>query len=398
MNKKRIVITGVGVISSCGIGFDAFAQALIGGVSGIKPVTLFDTTSFKAKTAGEISDFRAQDFLGDKGLRTLDRSTKLVASAAKLTLDSAKLQINEENTDSAGVAIGTTLGSVSSISDFDREAIKEGVRYVNPALFPNTVINSPASQVSIKFNIKGFNTTISTGFSASLDAIGYAVSMLNTNKAKFVLSGGVEELCLQTFLGFYKTKCLSGLDDSGLELSCPFDKRRNGVVLGEGSCVFVLEDLESALARKAKIYAEVLGFGTGPGIAQAMRSAIKDSGIKLEGLDYISAAANSSRELDYRETEAIKEVFGARAKEINISSIKSSIGECFSASGSFQLAGALAALEKQAIPPTINYKEKDRLCDLNYVVNTAKSGRINNILINASGLKGSNSSLVIAKF
>jgi 3-oxoacyl-[acyl-carrier-protein] synthase II len=398
MKNKRIVITGMGVISSCGIGQEAFNNAIFNGLSGIKPISLFDTSSFTAKLAGEIKDFRPQDFLGEKGLRTLDRSTKLVSSATKLALDDARLEINEENTHRIGVALGTTLGSAASICDFDRDAIKEGPRYVNPAHFPNTVINSPASQVSIKFNIKGFNTTISTGFSAGLDAVNYAVDMVNFSKADIVLAGGVEELCLQTFLGFYKMKCLAGLNGRGPEISCPFDKRRNGVILGEGSTVLVLEDLESALKRKATIYAQVLGFGMGVNLQTAMRLAIKEAAIKPQEIDYLSAAANSTKETDRLETEAVKEVFGQDAYALNISSIKSVIGECFSASASLQMAAAISAIQKQLIPPTINYQEKDPSCDLNYVVNKAKSSKINKVLINAFSSSGNNSSLVISKF
>lgn len=410
MSDKRIVITGLGVICSNGIGKEAFFEAIFKGSSGIKPISLFDTTSFKTKTAGEIKDFSPQDFLGPKGLRTLDRSTKLVASATKLAMEDAQLEITEENMHNIGVVVGTTLGSVASISDFDREAIKEGPYYVNPALFPNTVINSPASQVSIKFNIKGFNTTISTGFSASLDAINYAVDFLKYDRAKAVLAGGVEELCIQTFLGFYKTKFLAGLNGKP-QISCPFDKRKNGIILGEGSCILVLEDLDSAVERKANIYAEILGFGmsfdaykinqynpTGEGLRKSMRMAIEDAGLSETDIDYISCAANSHPEADLIETEAIKDVFGNQAEKISVSSIKSMIGECFSVSGSLQVAAAVGAIDRQKIPPTINYETPDPECDLNYVINEARSCKVENVLINAFGPSGCNSSLIISKF
>ena len=408
--NKRVVITGIGVISSNGIGKDAFFAAISEGVSGIKPVSLFDTHSFKAKTAGEIKDFAPQDFLGQKGLRTLDRSTKLVASATKLALDDAHLEITEENTLDIGVTVGTTMGSVQSISEFDKESIREGPRYVNPALFANTVINSPASQVSIKFNIKGFNSTISTGFTASLDAVNYAADFIRLGRAKIVLAGGVEELCIQTFLGFYKAGFLAGID-SGPEISCPFDKRRNGVVLGEGSCMLVLEDLESAQARGAKIYAQILGFGSGfdayridkynlngSGLKKAMRMSLEEAGIKPEEIDYVCSGANSTQEADLMETEAIKDVFGQQSKKLPVSSIKSMVGECFSASGSLQSAAAVSSIEKQEIPPTINYQQKDERCDLNYVVNQAQSAKIENVLVNAFGPSGCNSSLIISRF
>lgn len=411
MGLERIVITGLGVISSNGIGKDAFYEAILNGISGIKPISLFDTSSFKAKLAGEIKDFSAEEFLGAKGLRTLDRSTKLVASATKLALEDAHLEITEENTQDIGIVVGTTLGSVQSVSEFDQEAIKEGPRYVNPAFFSNTVINSPASQVSIKFKIKGFNTTISTGFSASLDALNYAVDFLKLGRAKIVLAGGVEELCIQTFLGFYKTKFLAGLDDPSLEISCPFDRRRNGIILGEGSSILVLEDLESALGRKARVDAEILGFGRGfdayridkynprgTGLRKAMRMALAEANLGDADIDYVCSAANSTQEADLIETEAIKDVFAQKIEEINISSVKSMIGECYSASGALQAAAACGAIDKQIIPPTINYQEKDTRCDLNYVVNKPKICKVDKVLINTFGPSGDNSSLVISKF
>jgi len=395
-----VVITGLGIIASNGTGKAAFSEALFSGTSGIKPVSLFDVSSFKAKTAGEISDFLPQDILGPKGLRTLDRSTKLVMSAAKLALDDARLEISEKNSCKAGVSIGATLGSASSICDFDKEALLEGPHYVNPALFPNTVINSPASQVSIRFNIKGFNSTVSTGFCAGLDAIVYAVDMIRSGKAEIVLAGGVEELCIQTFLGFYKAGCLAGTG-GGPEVCCPFDKRRNGLVLGEGSAVLVLENPAAALSRGAKIYGRISGFGAGfagSGMKRSMRGALESAGLKAGGIDYICAAANSGVIADRIETEAIKEVFGSSAKPASVSAIKSMVGECYSAGAAIQAAVAALAIEKQAVPPTINYSEKDSHCGLDYVVNKAAIRQVNNVLVNAFDPTGCNSSLVISRY
>lgn len=407
MHKERIVITGIGAIGPNGIGKDAFIEAIFKGASGIKPITLFDTSSFKVKTAGEIKDFTPQDFLGTKGLRSLDRSTKLIASATSLALDDAALVVSEENTQDIGFVAGNTLGSVNSICEFDKDTLVDGPQYVNPALFPNTVINSPASQVSIRFNIKGFNTTISTGFSASLDAVKYAVDFLRLGRAKVVLAAGVEELCIQVFLGFLKTSFLAGLSDGKPEISCPFDKRRNGIVLGEGSGALVLESLGHALSRKAKIYAEITGFGqgfdsyrinkynpSGYGIKKAMGAALEDASLKKDVIDYISSAANSTKEADKIESSAIKSIFG---NQVAVSSIKSMIGECFSATGVLQLISAIGAIDKQMIHPTINYEVKDSNCDLNYVTNEARKQKIDNVLINAFGPSGCNASLIISR-
>ena len=411
MERKRIVITGVGVLASNGIGKDRFWRSLKESESGIKPITLFDTSDFKVKIAGEITDFKAEDFLAKKGLRYLDRSTKLICSAAKLAIDDTSLTITEENTDDIGVSVGTTLGSVYSISEFDKQALREGPRYVNPAFFPNTVINSPASHVSIRFNIKGFNATISTGFSASLDAISYAIDFLRLNRAGIIFAGGVEELCLQTFLGFYKIGFLSGLKDNSESISCPFDKRRNGIVLGEGASFLVLEDLSHALERKAHIYAEILGFGSsfdpykinkynpkGEGIKRAMRFALEDAGLKPEDIDYLCANANSTVKADLIESEAIKEVFGQYSKNLPISSVKSVVGECFSVSGALQAVACVGAICEEFIPPTTNYQEADPQCDLDYVPNKARKKKLDKVMVNSFGPSGNNSCLIIGKY
>lgn len=401
MQKKRVVITGLGLISSVGIGKDAFKQALFKGVSGIKPITLFDTADFKNKTAGEITDFQANIFLGDKGLRILDRSTKLVNSAAKLVLEDANYVVTEDNSRDTGVVIGTNLGSLKSISDYDREAMVEGSRYVNPALFPNTVINSAASQISIRFDIKGFNVTVSAGFTSGLESLNYAANAIRLGRVKAVLAGAVEELCIQTFIGFLKAGCLAGTDSGSIELSCPFDKRRNGVILGEGACVLMLEDLESAQKRKCShIYAEVKGSQSTfrQGFSSAMIQAVSKSGIKPEEVDYICSGANSSQSADRLEAESIHQAFGDSAKKIAVSSIKSMIGECFSAGGTFAAAAGALSIEGQVVQPLINYKIHDPECDLNFVTNQAQARKVNNVLINSFGPFGENSSLVISKF
>lgn len=408
--ERRVVITGVGVIASNGIGKDAFWEAVREGRSGIKPVTLFNTSSTRSKQAGQISDFDPTEFLGTKGLRTLDRSTKLINSAAKMALDDADLQITDEMTSEVGVAIGTTLGNLDSISDFDRESLIEGPRFVNPAMFPNTVFNSPASHISIRQKIKGFNTTISTGFSASLDALSYAIDFLRLGRVRAVLAGGVEGLSIQTFLGFYKIGYLAGSKGERIELSCPFDKRRNGIVLGEGAAVLVLEDLHYALEGGARIYAEVSGFGTAfdafkmnrynpraEGAKRAMRLALEDAELGPGDIDYISSTANSTLDCDVMETRAIKDVFRERLNELPISSIKSMIGECFSASGAMQVAASVGVINDGTIPPTINYEEKDRRCDLDYVPNEPRKQDVSRIMINSFGPSGSNSSLIISR-
>lgn len=410
---KRIVITGIGVLASNGIGKDDFWEALKAGKSGVRPVSLFDTANLRSKLAGEIADFNPEAILGTKGLRNLDRSTRLALSASKLALDDAGIgcPVSEEDTDIFGVSLGSTMGSVWSISEFDKEGLREGPRSVNPALFPNTVINAPASQISIRFNIQGFNCTVSTGFCSSLDAIYYAMNMINLYEYKVVLTGGVEELCEQTYKGFHKIGHLAGSRPGKEELNCPFDKRRNGILFGEGACIVILEELEHAKVRKAKIYAEVLGYGTSfdpdskniyspkaMGAATAMKACLDDAHLAPADIDYISATADSTLDCDAMEATAIRDVFGDRAGGIPASSIKSMIGETFSASGALNLAGSVGVLEYNFIPPTINYEKPDRRCDLDCVPNEAREAAVESILIDSFSPTGSNSCLAIGRY
>ena len=409
MKKKRIVITGLGVIAPNGIGKEQFWTALKEGRSGIKPIKRFDTSGFKCKLAGEINNFRPTDFLGFKGLKNLDRSTRLLCSAAKLAIEDAKLNINYKNTDDFGVCTGTTLSYLWNFSEFERGAIKDGPLFTDAALFPGTVINAASSQVSIRFNIQGFNTTISTGYSSSIDALKYAIDFIRLGRVKAALVGAVESFALVNFIGFYRLGFFAGI--KGEELSCPFDRRRNGIILSEGAAVIAIEDEEYAKNRKANIYAEIKGVGNcfdaykmgkynpeANGLKESMKKAITNSELGITDIDYISASANSVPEQDRLETKAIKDVFDGFAHNVPVSSIKSMIGEPFSAGGLLQIAASIGSIINGFIPPTINYKVKDNNCDLDYVVNKSRVARINNVLINNFGPGGSNASLVLSKY
>ncbi len=405
---RETVITGIGIVSPVGIGRDAYWEGLRKGKTSFKEISLFDTSGFKVKIAGEITDFDPVAYIGKKDLRILDRSTKLITSAARLAIDDAGLDINEESTHSIGVSVGTTFGSLHSISRFDRAGLTEGPRYVNPSLFPNTVINSPASQVSIRFKIKGFNTTISTGFCASLDALIYAADFIKLRRADVVLVGGVEELCEETFMGFYNLGCLSGTD--GTEpLCCPYDARRSGTILSEGAAVLVLESYEYALERGAKMLAKVAGYGnsfdpgpgkegrSGRGLRNAIGLALREASLDVSDIGYICAGANSTKRLDRMETEVIKEVFGRNAYDIPVSSVKSMIGEAFSASGALALSAAVGAVHSGFLPPTVNYSEKDPECDLDYVPNEARPKDVDAALVISSDPYGNNTAVVIKR-
>src|SRR5574337_582734 len=320
--KRQAVITGLGIISPIGIGKAAFQDALFDGVSAFKHITLFDTIPYKTKTAGEISNFAPQDILGPEGLRTFDRSTKLVMAASKSCLHDADLTIN------------------------------------------------------------------------------YAADFLRLGRTRTALAGGTEELCEQLFIGFYETGCMAIARDEAVTLSCPFDKRRKGVLLGEGSAIVALEDADAAIKRGAKVYAQLKGFCTTPnqegGMKRSMVKALERSQLTPGDIDLILAGANSSLEGDRLEAQAIKEVFQRQASTISVSAVKSLVGEQYGNAGAFQVATAACLIEKQMVFPTVNYEHKDPDCDLNIVTKTEKKN-IRNILINAYETNGSSSSLVVSK-
>lgn len=406
---KSIVITGVGVLSPVGTGKDPYWNALFHGAAGFRPISLFDTSPFSVRTGAEITDFDPLSLLGKKGLRDLDRSTRLLCSAAKLALEDSRLAVTDQNTSDIGVSAGTTFGSLHSISQFDRSGLIEGPRAVNPSQFPNTVLNSPASQVSIRFKIKGFNSTISTGFCAGIDAVSYAADSIQLNRAKAVLAGGVEELCEETLLLFQTLGLLSGRDGSAPQCR-PFDAGRNGTILGEGAAILVLEQEEHATSRGGDILARVLGWGNcfdpfsdhsfdgaGAGLEFAVQQALRNASLVPENIDYVCSGANSTSGLDRMETRVVKKVFGQHARTVPVSAIKSMIGESYSASGAMALAAAVGALQKGIIPPTVNYREKDPDCDLDYVPGSAREADLRHVLVLASDPYGANSAVVLGK-
>lgn len=396
IKKKRVVITGIGVVAPNGIGKEEFWNNCFAGVSGIKPITLFDTSKYRCHFAGEISDFQPEKYLGPKGLRNLDRTTLLSLVAAKLAIEDAQLEITDDNRDNIGVVLGSTMGSVHSISEFDKEGLREGPHYVNPAQFPNTVINSPASQVAIRFGLRGLNSTIATGFTASLDAIGYALDMLQLGRAKKLLVGGVEELCIQTFLGFYKLGFLSTAQNGAPPFYGPFDTRRRGTLLGEGAVFLVLEPLEDEQVRSATIYAEALAYSSqfqpeslfrydpkARGPVTAIGQALEEAGLRANDIDHISACANSTKIFDDMETTALDTIFNSRRNQIPANAVKLLLGESFSAGGAFQIASALDVLTRQPVATTAPFKGSD-------------PSHRDTILINTFGPTGTSSALILA--
>jgi len=410
MSSRKVVITGLGIISPIGIGREAFWHGLKCGMDGISAISLFDTSPLMCHKGGEVVRFDAARFLGQKGLKYLDRSTQLLASATALALADAQLPVQSTHELEIGLAVGTAFGSLESISGFDQEALKEGPRYVNPMAFPKTVINSPAGHTAIKFGLTGLNATISAGCVSSLQAINYAVDCIQSEQADILLAGGVEELCLASYVGFYKMRLLSGTRHGQEEKVAPFDTYRDGLILGEGAALLALEELEHAQARNAKVYGEIIGFGNahdayhayrynpeGAGATQAMLLALQDAELEPREVDYICANANGSQTGDKMEAQSIKKVFGEYASQVAISSIKSMVGESLGASGAFQAAASILSLIEGVIPPTINFKECDPSWELDGLRNQTARREMTVAMINSFGCDGNNAALLLRR-
>lgn len=397
-----ISITGLGFISPLGDNLDAYMDALINLESAIKPIQLFDTGNYTACLGAEIADFDPKKYLTEKGLRYLDKNTKLVLSAAKLAIEDTKNPLINEK-EEVGVVLGNTFGCLNSISNFDKMAITKGFTSINPSEFANTVANSSASNVSIKNNAMCMNVTVSSGYTSTLDAVIYACDMIKYERAKVLIAGGVEELCEQLHFAFDKLGVLSN-EKEPKSYRGPFDKNSRGIILGEGAGMFILEgDKDTGLSR-GKEYGKILGYGKfyepegnhKTGMYKAMEKALRNAGISPLDVDAVIASANGNNEMDGNEFEAIAEVF-ADSGDINVISIQGNVGECYSAKGAFQIIAALGMLEKQVILPTYGCKEPLAHYKNIKLYSKAVYKNIGYILINSFSTDGFYSSIIISK-
>jgi 3-oxoacyl-[acyl-carrier-protein] synthase II len=399
----RIVVTGTGVISSIGAGFEEFEKALFEGRSGIGPRTLF-TDTVPAGTAGEIRNFSPQEWLGKKGLRVLDRSARLVCVASHMALQASGLTQPEgdEGDPNIGLVLGTMFGSVHSITSFDWSGLVDGPNLVNPMEFPNTVINSPAGQAAIKHKLRGVNSTISAGLVSGLYAIHYAMEFLRFGRATALLSGGVEELCEESYLSYAKAGWLS---PSGRP--APFDPESDGSVIGEGSALLMLETEEGARKRGIRPLLEVCGFGSahdahdinsfnprGNGAASAIHAALQAANIAPESIACIVASAGGNRAGDAMESHALKEVFGGRLEHIPVSAPKAAFGDCLGATGALLALSAGAALVRQEAPPTAGYRTSAHGLRLS---SEAQPFSGDYALVDCFGCDGNNAALVLKR-
>ncbi len=404
--NHRVVITGLGIVSSIGIGREAFWENCLKGTSGIKPVRRFAVDSYRSRLGGELPEIDFKAYIKPANLRRMDRIGKIVVSSVHLAILDSGLGLDSEDPYRIGISIGTGLGSSDTVDQFFRSLLREGPTGAAPLLFQTAVPNAITSHCAIEYGIKGTNITFSHKETSTEMALTYACHLLKEGRADVMLAGGGDELSEPLYHVYSKLGVLSPGKGGGPEGMRPFGRERNGIVLGEGSGILVLETQEHAEKRGARIYGELAGTGlsgstegllqydpTGDSIARAMSSACRD----LSTIDYIASAANSTRSVDRIETRAVKEVFKERAGEISISSIKSMLGE-FDGSGGIRACGVALSLYHGAIPPTIGTEALDPECDLDYTLRQSRQRAIRGALLNSCSNGGSNISLWFKRY
>ncbi|MEW6605976.1 MAG: beta-ketoacyl-[acyl-carrier-protein] synthase family protein [bacterium] len=401
---KRVVVAGIGVLSPIGNDKEEYWEGLRSGKSGIETITLFDTRNYKFKRGGEIKDFNPTKYFTRKGLRRLDRASQMVLIATQEAIDDAQINFNQMEKNNCGVVLGTTLGGMVSGEKYYRHLKKRQDR-VYASLLLDFPMYSATDHISIRYKCSGSILTISTACSASNQAIGCAFDLIRKGEDTIIITGGFDPLSELTFAGFGILRIMS------LDKIRPFDKNRTGLILGEGVGILILEELEHALNRKAKIYAEIIGYGAttdayhmtaphpqGEGAANAMQKALDDANIKPDDVDYINAHGTGTLFNDLSETMAIKKIMGEGAYKIPISSTKSMIGHTLGAAGALEAIATILAMQKGIIPPTINYETPDPKCDLNYVPNYSIQKNIRIALSNSFGFGGNNATIVFKKW
>lgn len=401
--SSRVVITGIGVVSSIGVGKDAFWENLTRGKSGISEISVFDTTDYPTHLGGQIKDFRPQEFISEGRLKKLGRAAYQAVAAAGLALKDASFKPRDSDPQMIGVIIGTTMAETQVFEELNSTWIKQGLEAVDAEWLCQIPAFALSANVAAEFGFRGPNYVIPTACSAGNYSIGYAYDLLRSGAAQMMLAGGSDAFSRIAFTGFNRLLSIAP------EKCQPFDKNRKGMMVGEGAAVLLLETLEGALKRKAPIFAEVLGYGlscdarhmTAPhaeGIAMAMEKAISAAGLSLEEIDYISAHGTGTPANDREESAAIKQVFGGLYKKVAVSSIKSMLGHTMGAASAIEAAACCLAIKHNLIPPTINYETPDPECDIDCVPNTSRSATVKVALNNSSAFGGNNACLVLAEY
>ncbi|KYD24352.1 MULTISPECIES: beta-ketoacyl-ACP synthase II [Geobacillus] len=411
MEKKRVVVTGLGAVTPLGNDVETTWKNIVAGQSGIDIVTRVNPDDFPAKVAAEVKDFDPSLFIDRREARKMDRFTQFAVAAALMAVKDARLEINEQNAERIGVWIGSGIGGMETFEQQFEIFQQRGYRRVSPFFVPMMIPDMAAGQVSILLGTKGINSCTVTACATGANSIGDAFKVIQRGDADVMIAGGTEApITKMSFAGFCANTALSTNPDPKTA-SRPFDKHRDGFVMGEGAGIVVLEELEHALRRGAKIYAEIVGYGAtadayhitapapgGEGGVRAMRQALQDAGLKPEDIDYINAHGTSTEYNDKYETAAIKEVFGDHAYRLAVSSTKSMTGHLLGATGAVEAIFSVLAIRDGVIPPTINYETPDPECDLDYVPNEARKQEVRAVLSNSFGFGGHNATLIFKNY
>lgn len=411
-HARRVVITGVGLVTPLGIGVEQNWQALVEGRSGIGPVTRFDAADFPTRIAGEVKDFRPEDFIEKKEIKKMDLFIQYAVAAAHMAMEESRLPITPENEDAVGVIVGVGIAGLSSIEEYHKLFLESRLKRVSPFFIPKLIANLAPGQISIRYGAKGINYTPTSACSSGAHAIGEAFRLIRLGEQDAVIAGGAEAALTPLGLGgFIAMKAVSSRNDDPIKASRPFDRNRDGFVMAEGAGILILEELEHAKKRGAKIYAEMIGYGAnadayhmtapspeGEGAVRCIRLALRSGNIDPVEVDYINAHGTSTPYNDATETQAIKRVFGEQAGRLAVSSTKSMTGHLLGAAGGVEGVFSALALHHQCMPPTINYEEPDPDCDLDYVPNVSRRTAIRVVLSNSFGFGGTNACLAFRRW
>jgi len=409
--KRRVVVTGLGVVSALGTEIDEFWNAIKEGKCGITMVTKFDASNMPTKVAAEIKDFDPTKYIDKKEAKRMDPYCQYAMAASKMAVEMSGLDLDKVDKNKFGVIVGSGIGGITTFEEQFRVYIEKGPGRVSPFFIPMMISNMAAGQIAIQFGAKGFNECVVTACATSANAIGDAFKVIQRGDADVIITGGSEApITPLSFAGFCSMKAMTTTEDPALACR-PFDAERNGFVMGEGAAILVLEELEHALKRGANILAEIVGYGVtndayhitapapeGEGAARCMKMAIDDAGIKPEDIDYINAHGTPTEYNDKFETAAIKTVFGEHARKLAVSSTKSMTGHLLGAAGAIEAIITVLSIKDGFLPPTINYRTPDPECDLDYVPNKGRSADITYALSNSLGFGGHNVTIVFKKF
>jgi len=402
----------LGLVTPVGTGLQKVWEAICQGQSGIDKITRFDTSDFPCRIAGEVRDFNPEDYIDKKEVKKMDIFIHYALAAASIAMADAGLKISEDLADKAGVIVGVGLGGLPALERYHILLQEGGPKKISPFFIPMMIANLAAGQVSIHFGFKGPNSCVTTACAAGAHAIGDSLRLIQRGEAEVMIAGGAESTITPLALGgFCAMRALTFRNDTPQKASRPFDKDRDGFVMGEGAGILILEELEHALRRKARIYAELVGYSLsadayhitmpdpeGGGAARCMQGALKDGNLLPEEIDYINAHGTSTPLNDKHETMAIKKVFGEHAYKLAVSSTKSMTGHLLGAAGGIEAIFSILTIYNGILPPTINYETSDPECDLDYVPNKARKAEVRTVLSNSFGFGGTNACLIIKRF